>query len=683
MINLAQEGLRQQVKKALGDAAPYTKRLGAAAAAALLASTPVLGGIAPFGPALTAAAPAAALPFVAAGAVLGCVLGLPFAASGGLVAACVVALCLRFAMQRFAPDKPGVLISACGSALTLLVAEMLSQLRLGASIEKTFAAFAEAALLTGFALLGSVVLVAAKRGLPGLTGNARFAVLAWGMAVVAALCRVSLLWVSLGVVVSGALVCCLAFAEDAKTLYVAVAAGVGIIAYDTRLAPFAIGMGLGALLAMALHGARSRMAVGYCAGACFGMLLCHGSAMLLACFANGLLSAVLFLLLPDKLVTLVAGVEEGEKGRLAAASTRVRQLGNALCDVADTVREVCRTIPQKTEIGELPDYLTDSLCRNCKNNCNCWVANANTMMDGMNALQSWVAAGSAVTPQTLPEQVSTCCIKPYDLCRALNEYSSERLALRCAATKSDALRTAVTSQLSVMSQALATVAKELASPAPLRAKYRIETASAGAAAEGVSADVVRSFSGMRSQAHLLLCDGMGVGRAAAVDGTLAASLARQLLEAGFDAVSTVRLINIALSLPEGEAGATIDILTVDLARGICRVYKAGGAPTYFVRNGRVGSLSSETLPVGILDEVRGSETKLDLGAGDVAVMVSDGMLAAGDIWIQMELQRVWESTPQNIADTLLDGAKKRRGARADDMTVAVMRIVPITEDPMM
>ena len=210
-----------------------------------------------------------------------------------------------------------------------------------------------------------------------------------------------------------------------------------------------------------------------------------------------------------------------------------------------------------------------------------------------------------------------------------------------------------------MSQALATVAKELASPAPLRAKYRIETASAGAAAEGVSADVVRSFSGMRSQAHLLLCDGMGVGRAAAVDCTLAASL------------------------PEGEAGATIDILTVDLARGICRVYKAGGAPTYFVRSGRVGSLSSETLPVGILDEVRGSETKLDLGAGDVAVMVSDGMLAAGDIWIQMELQRVWESTPQNIADTLLDGAKKRRGARADDMTVAVMRIVPITEDPMM
>lgn len=683
MINLAQEGLRQQIKKAMEDAAPYTKRLGAAAAAALLASTPILGGIAPFGPALTAAAPAAILPFVAAGAVLGSVLGLPFAASGGLVAACVAALCLRFALQRFAPQRPAVLVSAFGGALALLVAELLTQLKLGASMEKTVSAFAQAALMVAFALLGSMVLNAVKRGLPGFAGNARFAALAWGMAAVAVLCRVSLLWVSLGVVVSGALICCLAFSQDAKTLYVAVTAGVGMIAYDARLAPFAVGMGLGALLALALHGARSRMAVGYCAGACFGMLLCHGSAMLLACFANGLLSAVLFLLLPDKLVTLVAGVEEGEQGRLAAASTRVRQLGSALCDVADTVWEVCRTIPQKTELGELPDYLTDGLCRNCKNNCSCWVSNANTMMDGMNELQGWVAAGSAVTPQTLPQQVAACCVRPYDLCRALNEYSSERLALRCAATKADALRTAVTCQLSVMSQALATVAKELASPAPLRAKYRLETASAGAAAEGVSADVVRSFTGMRSQAHLLLCDGMGVGRAAAVDGTLAASLARQLLEAGFDAVSTVRLINIALSLPEGEAGATIDILTIDLARGVCRAYKAGGAPTYFVRAGRVGSLSSETLPVGILDEVRGSETKLDLGTGDVAVLVSDGMLAAGDIWIQMELQRLWETSAQNIADALLEGAKKRRGARADDMTVAVMRLLPVTEDPVL
>ncbi|MEG0803577.1 MAG: SpoIIE family protein phosphatase, partial [Pygmaiobacter sp.] len=132
----------------------------------------------------------------------------------------------------------------------------------------------------------------------------------------------------------------------------------------------------------------------------------------------------------------------------------------------------------------------------------------------------------------------------------------------------------------------------------------------------------------------------------------------------------------ALSLPTGEAGATLDVLTFDLFQGVCEVYKAGAAPTYFVRGGRVGCLSAQTLPLGVLNEVRASATTLTLAPGDVAVLVSDGMLAAGDTWLQTELSRNWQRSAEEIARALLAGAKKRGASHVDDRTVAVAKLIP-------
>ena len=71
---------------------------------------------------------------------------------------------------------------------------------------------------------------------------------------------------------------------------------------------------------------------------------------------------------------------------------------------------------------------------------------------------------------------------------------------------------------------------------------------AGAAARGsISGDAVQQFCSPAA-AQMILCDGMGTGRPAAVDGNLAAELTARLLKAGFTAELAARLVNVALAL---------------------------------------------------------------------------------------------------------------------------------------
>ena len=198
---------------------------------------------------------------------------------------------------------------------------------------------------------------------------------------------------------------------------------------------------------------------------------------------------------------------------------------------------------------------------------------------------------------------------------------------------------------------------------------------AGQSASGdVSADAVQSFCDARGRAHLLLCDGMGTGKAAAVDGALAANLSRQLIDAGFEGESAAKLVNVALSLKGEDSGAALDLLSADLYTGRCDIFKAGAAPTYLVRDGKASALGGEGLPVGILAGVVGRTVRASLSGGGVAVLVSDGAVAAGDEWLQAEMERLADAPAQTIADTLLESAVRRRTGRADDITIAVLRL---------
>lgn len=208
--------------------------------------------------------------------------------------------------------------------------------------------------------------------------------------------------------------------------------------------------------------------------------------------------------------------------------------------------------------------------------------------------------------------------------------------------------------------------------------FTVEFGAAAHAAGGqsVSGDALDQFCDTSGRAQMLLCDGMGTGRAAAVDGQMAAKLTAQLLRAGFAAESAARLVNVALGLKgaEQEAGATLDLLTVDLYTGRAGLFKAGAAPSFLVRGGVPRMLDGASLPMGVLDSLVGRSTTFALDAGDWVVLVSDGALTDGSDWLMQQLQLCAKlgHTPKQAAETVADAAARRAGAKQDDITVAVL-----------
>ncbi len=202
---------------------------------------------------------------------------------------------------------------------------------------------------------------------------------------------------------------------------------------------------------------------------------------------------------------------------------------------------------------------------------------------------------------------------------------------------------------------------------------------AGAAARGsISGDAVQQFCSPAA-AQMILCDGMGTGRPAAVDGNLAAELTARLLKAGFTAELAARLVNVALALKsEDESGATLDLISVDLYTGTARLFKAGAAPGFLVHGGRVRAVGDASLPVGILGGVNGQSRVVHLTAGDYAVLVSDGLLVDGPGWVakQLELSAAAGEAPDKLAKTLVETARARaqKTGRPDDITAAVLRL---------
>lgn len=210
-----------------------------------------------------------------------------------------------------------------------------------------------------------------------------------------------------------------------------------------------------------------------------------------------------------------------------------------------------------------------------------------------------------------------------------------------------------------------------------RALFDVAFACSGIAAQkGVSGDAYRTFCDGHGMAYALLCDGMGTGSDAAIDGHMAACLTTRLVQAGFASKEAARLVNVALSLKgDDEAGATLDVLSINLYTGKAHLFKAGGAPTFIIHNGRATKIGEDSLPIGILQTVVGQESTFSLAHGDTAILVSDGALEDGEEWFCAQLELTANDDPQTLCGKATAAAKRRANKRPDDITVLAVRII--------
>ncbi len=175
---------------------------------------------------------------------------------------------------------------------------------------------------------------------------------------------------------------------------------------------------------------------------------------------------------------------------------------------------------------------------------------------------------------------------------------------------------------------------------------------------------------------MVLSDGMGSGESAFADSANLIEVLEDLLEVGFQKDSAIRMLNSFFVLSfEGKSFTTLDITSINLYTGECEFLKNGAAATFIKKDGRVETIFSNALPVGIDLQAKSTIQNTKLEDADMVIMVTDGVLDAfpGDdkeFYIENILENMQTNNPSEAANKILIQALERSAGQAtDDMSV--------------
>ncbi len=175
---------------------------------------------------------------------------------------------------------------------------------------------------------------------------------------------------------------------------------------------------------------------------------------------------------------------------------------------------------------------------------------------------------------------------------------------------------------------------------------------------------------------MAICDGMGSGKDANTMSDKAVSLIENFYRADFDSEIILSSINRLLNVRGGDNFSTIDICNIDLNSSLVDFVKMGAVSSFIKHRDTITKIESGALPIGVLDEVSPKITKTSLEAGDMVVLVSDGVIdSVGEDPLQEFILGSKSLAPQEVADNILKRAQNEcLGVPIDDMTVLVGKV---------
>lgn len=184
------------------------------------------------------------------------------------------------------------------------------------------------------------------------------------------------------------------------------------------------------------------------------------------------------------------------------------------------------------------------------------------------------------------------------------------------------------------------------------------------------------------QALLMIADGMGSGLQAAKDSEELLASVEELIGAGLEHKMAVQLVNAYLAEKNrGEHFTTLDMLLLDLYTGVAHLIKYGAAATYISRGNWMECVKSTSLPVGVTENARCECSIKKYFAGDLIVMVSDGVLDSimvenKDDYMRARIQDIKDEEPEDIVRTLIEEIRSTCGNRLkDDATIIACRVM--------
>ncbi|KAB7664960.1 stage II sporulation protein E [Bacillus sp. B1-b2] len=214
--------------------------------------------------------------------------------------------------------------------------------------------------------------------------------------------------------------------------------------------------------------------------------------------------------------------------------------------------------------------------------------------------------------------------------------------------------------------------------------FMVETGVAHAAKDGgfISGDSYSTIELGLGKYAMAISDGMGNGERAHVESKETLQLLQKILQSGIEEQVAIKSINSILSLrTTDEIYSTLDLAMIDLQNAAVKFLKIGSTPSFIKRGSKIMKIQASNLPMGILQEFDVDVVSEQLKAGDLLIMMSDGVFEGPkhvenfDLWMKRKIHELKTDKPQEIADLIMEEViRSRSGMIEDDMTVLVARI---------
>ncbi len=195
-------------------------------------------------------------------------------------------------------------------------------------------------------------------------------------------------------------------------------------------------------------------------------------------------------------------------------------------------------------------------------------------------------------------------------------------------------------------------------------------------------DSISVFKNSDARFFAIVSDGMGCGKEAEAVSRICTEFLSNMLSVGGMSHKLCTALNTLLcrrrehkDRVQSECSSTLDLFEIDLISGDSGFFKSGSAPSYILHDGNLLKLRSHSMPLGILADTQAKESRFLLSAGDVIVMMSDGVCGEGEDcpWLYELLRRnAATQSLERIAELIVKYAVGN--GSDDDISVVVLKV---------
>ncbi len=174
-----------------------------------------------------------------------------------------------------------------------------------------------------------------------------------------------------------------------------------------------------------------------------------------------------------------------------------------------------------------------------------------------------------------------------------------------------------------------------------------------------------------------LSDGMGSGDYAENISSVSLSLIESFYKAGLSSPLILGTVNKLLSINTEDSFTALDMSIIDLKNCSADFIKYGSPYGFIINEQGIKIVEGNSLPLGIIEELKPSVCTTQLNDGDMILLITDGISDAfgssGEIIDFLRTQSA--KNPQTLADEIMKKALKlNNGTKKDDMTALAIRV---------